>query len=72
MAVYLSDFGAERQRKEGVHGPSGIWERPEDEGEEDDGDGDGDEAEARLGDVDGGKVDNEKLRKYELERYKHY
>ena len=65
MRVYLSDFGAEQQREEEAHGPRGIYQdEEEDEGEED-------EYEAE-GVVRGGKVDNEKLRKYELERYKHY
>jgi len=66
VRVYLSDFGAEQQREEEAHGPSGIYQNGGD------GDGDEEEVEEEEGVVQGGKVDNEKLRKYELERYKHY
>ena len=66
VRVYLSDFGAEQQREEEAHGPSGIYQNGGD------GDGEEEEAEEEEGVVQGGKVDNEKLRKYELERYKHY
>ena len=66
VRVYLSDFGAEQQREEEAHGPRGIYQDEEEEEDEDE-----EEAEAE-GVVRGGKVDNEKLRKYELERYKHY
>ena len=65
VRVYLSDFGAEQQREEEAHGPRGIYQDEEEEEDEED------EEEAE-GVVRGGKVDNEKLRKYELERYKHY
>ena len=39
VRVYLSDFGAEQQREEEAHGPSGIYQNGGD------GDGDGDEEE---------------------------
>ena len=64
VRVYLSDLGAEQQREEEAHGPRGIYQDDDDEEEE--------EEEEEEGVVRGGKVDNEKLRKYELERYKHY
>ena len=72
VAVYLSDFGAEQQRLEAVRGPSGIWEEADDDEDDDARGGKRKGKGAKSGVIDGGKVDNEKLRKYELDRFKHY
>ena len=65
VAIYLSDFGEEQLRAEAVQGPSGIWNAPTADLDSDD------EDDARLG-RDGGAVSNEKLRSYELSRYRFY
>ena len=77
VGIYLSDLGAEQQRLEAVRGPSGIWEEADDDDDDDD-DVRGGKRKSTAGRggkdgvVDGGKVDNEKLRKYELDRFKHF
>ncbi len=62
VRVYLSEEGEAAQAKERAHGPQGVWAAPDAASSDDD------DATER----DGGAVDNERAREYELNRMRHY
>ena len=68
VTVYPSEHGEKMMRAEAAAGPAGIWERPAGGGGGGGGSDDDSDDASDDGGGDGGAVDNERLRRYELER----